>query len=41
MHVTTVSEKKVHKFETGQGEIYGKIYREKREGRNDIISKRS
>ena len=29
--------KRGHKFERGQGGVYGRIYREQREVRNDII----
>lgn len=35
--VIILNEHRSHKFEKEQGEVYGKIRREEREGENDII----
>lgn len=37
MYVTITSEKRDHEFEREQGWVYGSIWREEKEGRNDII----
>lgn len=37
MHVTIINGKKGHKFERRQGEAYGRVWVEEREGKNDVI----
>lgn len=37
MHEVTINVKREHEFEREQGEIYGRLWRNKREWRNDVI----
>lgn len=36
MHVTTMNENQDHEFEREQEDVYGNVWKEKREGRNDV-----
>lgn len=36
-HAITISEKRGQEFEGKQGEVYGRVQREEREGRNLVI----
>lgn len=38
LHVTTINVKRSHGLEQQQRGVYGKVWREKREGWNDVIT---
>jgi hypothetical protein len=38
MYVRTNNEKRGHEFESMQGGVYGRVWRDKGEGRNDVIA---
>lgn len=37
MYITTINEKRNHKFEREKGRIYGRFWRDEREGRSYVI----